>query len=88
MLQLQFAPTASGAQSGTLSFASNAGSLAVTLAGEGVAAPTAAASNPNVNSVGAPLNAGGGGALEPGSLLLLIMMIGIMARRQPVRPSR
>ena len=78
MLQVQFAPTASGSQSGTLSFTSNAGSLAVALTGEGVATVTA---NQNVASAGAPLNAGGGGGVGPG-WLVLILAIGMMARRR------
>ena len=78
MLQVQFAPTASGSQAGTLSFTSNAGSLAIALTGEGVA-PVAA--NQNVASAGAPMNAGGGGGVGPG-WLLLILAIGMMARRR------
>ncbi len=80
MLQVQFAPTVSGAHSGTLSFASNAGSLAVALTGEGIATATATA-NQNVSSVGTPVNAGGGGGVGPGCFLL-ILAIGTLARRR------
>ncbi len=78
MLQLQFAPTAAGSQSGTLAFASNAGSLAVGLTGEGVAATASNQNpnqNPNVASVGAPSNAGGGGTLQIEVLLLLFIAL-------------
>jgi hypothetical protein len=78
MLQVQFAPTASGSHSGTLAFASNAGSLAVALTGEGMAT---AAANQNVTSVGTPVNAGGGGGVGP-VCFLMILAIGALARRR------
>ena len=85
MLQLQFVPTAAGSQSGTLAFASNAGSLAVSLAGEGVAAPVSNQNqNPNVASVGAPSNAGGGGTIEIGVILLLFIALVYADRRHSV----
>ncbi len=80
LLEVLFAPSAAGSQSGTLSVVSNAGNLTVNLAGEALTAPTA---NQNVGSNGTPQNAGGGGALEPSALLLLLVLaIGIMARQR------
>lgn len=78
MLQLQFFPTSSGSQTGTLSFDSNAGSLAIALAGEGLAT---GAANQNVASTGSPLNAGGGGGVGLGGLFV-ILGIGLLARRR------
>jgi trimeric autotransporter adhesin len=79
LLQVQFAPTSSGTQSGTLAIASNAGSLLISLAGEGLAAPPV---NQNISAGGAPSNTGGGGLLQPGVLLILVLAMGIMARRR------
>ncbi len=79
LLQLQFAPNSRGAQSGTLAFASNAGGLSVGLTGDGVevAAPPV---NQTISAGAAPSNAGGGGLLQPGVLLALLFVTGIMAR--------
>ncbi len=81
VLQVLFTPSAPGSQSGTLSFASNAGSLTVSLTGEGLTAPPA---SQNVTTGATPMNAGGGGAFEPSVLLLLMLAIRTMTRRRPV----
>ena len=85
LLEVLFTPSAPGAQTGTLSFTSNAGTLAIGLAGESVPTPPA---NQNVaTSSGTPMNAGGG-ALDPAVLLLLLLAIGIMARQRRVFMSK
>jgi hypothetical protein len=89
LLQVQFAPTTAGAQSGTLAFSSNAGSLAVGLSGEGVAAAASTQTQtPAASSAaGAPLNAGGGGSTTPAVVAVLMLIAGI-ARRIPARRTR
>ncbi|MEO8186271.1 MAG: choice-of-anchor D domain-containing protein [Burkholderiaceae bacterium] len=79
VLQVLFAPSATGAQSGTLSLSSNAGTLTISLVGESFAAPPA---NQNVTAGATPMNAGGGGAFEPSVLLLLILAITIVNHRR------
>ena len=74
LLEVLFIPSASGSQSGTLTLASNAGNLTVSLAGEGLTLPPR---NQNASSAATPLNAGGGGAFEPSVLLLLLLMLAI-----------
>jgi hypothetical protein len=83
LLQLQFSPASPGAQTGTLTFASNAGELAVALAGEALA-PTP----PNqIVAVGgsAPSNSGGGGSIHPALLCVLLLALGVIARRSAPR---
>ena len=83
-LEVLFAPSAPGPQLGTLSLASNAGTLTVSLAGVSVPAPPA---NQNVSSA-TPMN-GGAGALEPGALLLLLILaIRTMTRQQVVSQTK
>jgi len=81
MLQLQFVPTAPGLHSGTLQFASNAGSLSVGLAGEGRAAPATSPST-SVGSSGTPVNSGGGGSLDASAVLLLLLALLNTGRRR------
>ena len=79
LLQLQFSPTSPGAPTGTLTFASNAGELSVALAGEAVAAPP----GNQIVAVGgsAPSNTGGGGSAHPAVVCVLLLALGVIARR-------
>ena len=81
VLEVLFAPSTPGHQTGTLTLASNAGTLTISLAGDSVPAPP---TNQNVASAVTPMNAGGGGAFDPSVLLLLMLAIGIMARQRTV----
>ena len=74
MLQLQFVPSAPGPQTGSLGFTSNAGSLSVALAGEGRAAPVISPSA-SAGASGAPVNSGGGGALDAHALALVMLLV-------------
>ena len=80
LLQLQFSPNSPGAQSGTLSFASNAGELSVALSGEGLA--TQPANQIVAVGGGAPSNTGGGGYIHPAALWLLLLSLGLISRRR------
>ena len=77
-LEVLFAPSTPGHQTGTLTLASNAGTLTVSLAGDSVPAPPA---SQNVGSSGAPVNAGAG-AFDPSLLLLLILVSILITRRR------
>lgn len=80
LLQLQFAPNSPGAQTATLSFASNAGELSVALSGEGLA--TQPANQIVAVGGGAPSNTGGGGYIHPAALWLLLLALGLISRRR------
>jgi hypothetical protein len=79
-IQVQFAPAAPGSHTAILSISSNAGVLAVSLAGEALGVAAA----PAPGSAVSPMNTGGGGgSFDPAILLLLGLLLSAASALRP-----